>query len=553
MRRFVLILIAVTIAALAAPLDSRAEQPKLIVLISIDQFPQEYLQRFRRHFVDDGFGRLLTSGAVFTNATLNHAITLTGPGHAVLSTGTYGHRNGIVGNAWYDRAAKRNMYCVEDAQTRLIGVPGTGRSPANLTTGTFGDQLRIGGSFQPRVVSISGKDRAAILMGGKLANGAYWMEDSIFTTSTYYMEQLPEWVRAFNATGKINAVFGQEWERLLPEEEYSFLGGDDQPFEDGGKGLGRTFPRKITGTDPSRITESFYDALLTSPYGNELVLEFAKEAIRAEQLGQRGITDLLCVSLSSNDYVGHSFGPHSHEVMDMTLRTDRQLAEFFSFLAEMFGLDNCLIVLSSDHGVAPVPEWIRARNGRVEAKRVEGTAVKEAAGAALTKAFGAPAKGTGWVEAMSGGNIYFNREALQNKKVSTEVAARVVATAIAELPTIAGAYAAADLRSQAQRSTLADLLARAYQPARNGDVLYAHRAYQFEGGGSTGTTHGSPYAYDRHVPVILLGPGVRKGLYAGEASPADIAPTLSVLSGAELPPSYEGRVLNEALESEYAR
>jgi predicted AlkP superfamily pyrophosphatase or phosphodiesterase len=547
MRRLILFLLAI---AFIAPAGGGTEKSKLVVVISIDQFPQEYLQRFRTHFVDEGFARLLTSGAVFTNATLNHAITLTGPGHAVISTGTYGHRNGIVGNAWYDRTAKRNMYCVEDAQTRLIGYPGTGRSPANLTTGTFGDQLRIAGSFQPRVISISGKDRAAILLGGKLANGVYWMEDSIFTTSTYYMEQLPEWVRAFNMSGRINAVFGQTWERLLPEDDYKFLGADDQPFEDGGKGLGRVFPHRITGDNPSKITGSFYDALLTSPFGNELVLEFAKEAIRAEQLGQRDVTDLLCISLSSNDYVGHSYGPQSHEVMDMVLRTDRQLADFFAYLGETLGFDNCLIALSSDHGVAPVPEWIRARNGRIEAKHVDGAIVKDAAAAAMTKAFGAAPKGTAWIEAMTGGNIYLNREVLQTKKVPVDAAARVVATALGELSSVAGAYAAVDLRSQAHHSTLADLLARSYQPARNGDVIYALQAYQVEGTGTTGTTHGSPYAYDRHIPVILIGPGIRKGVYTAAASSADIAPTLSVMTGAELPPSYEGRVLSEALEEQ---
>ena len=547
MRPLILLLI---VLAIAAPVDARAEKPKLIVLISVDQFPQEYIQRFRAHFVEDGFGRFLSSGAVFTNATLNHAATLTGPGHAVLSTGTYGHRNGIVGNAWYDRTAKRNLYCVEDAQTRLIGYPGTGRSPANLTTGTFGDELRIAGAFNSRVISVSGKDRAAILMGGKLANGAYWMEDSMFTTSTYYMDQLPEWVRAFNMSGRINAMFGQTWERTLPGEEYAYLGSDDQPFEDGGKGLGRTFPHTIVGDDASRITGSFYDALLTSPFGNELVFEFAKAAIRAEQLGQRNATDLLCIGLSSNDYVGHAFGPYSHEVMDLTLRTDRQLADFFAYLGETLGLDNCLIALSSDHGVAPVPEWIRARNNRVDAKRVDGAAVKEAAGAALTKAFGPPPKGTAWIEATTGGNIYLHRDVLQTKKVAADAAARVVAAGIGELPAVAGAYATVDLRSQAQQSTLADLLARAYQPSRSGDVIYVYQPYQLEGSGGTGTTHGSPYAYDRHLPVMLLGPGVRKGVYAEQASPADIAPTLSILTGTELPPSYEGRVLYEALEEQ---
>ena len=547
MRRLIPFLVLI---AFSAPAETRAERPKLVVAISIDQFPQEYLQRFRNYFIEGGFSQLLNSGAVFTNAMHNQSATFTGPGHAVISTGAYGHRNGIVGNAWYDRTAKRNMFCVEDAQTKLIGVPGTGRSPANLTTGTFGDQLRMAGSFHPRVVSISGKDRAAILMGGKLANGAYWVEDSIFTSSTYYMEQLPEWVRAYNKNGRINSFFGREWERALPEEEYTFLGPDDQPFEDGGKGLGRTFPHKVVGDNPSSITGSFYDALLTSPFGNELVLDFAKEAIRAERLGQRGVTDVLCISLSSNDYVGHAFGPQSHEVMDMTLQTDRQLADFFAYLGETIGLDHCLIVLSSDHGVAPIPEWIRTTNGRVEAKRVDGATVKEAAGTALTKAFGAPPKGTAWVEAMSGGNIYLHREVLQTKKVALDVASRVVAGALAELPTIAGAYAAADLRSHASGRTLADLMSRSYYPARSGDIVFAFQAYQFEGGGTTGTTHGSPFAYDRHVPVILMGPGVRKGVYSGEASPADIAPTISVMLGAELPPSCEGRVLAEALEDQ---
>jgi predicted AlkP superfamily pyrophosphatase or phosphodiesterase len=547
MRRFLVLLSAL---ATAAPAGTLADTPKLVVVISIDQFPQEYLQRFRNYFVEDGFNRLLTSGAVFTHANLNHAATLTGPGHAVLSTGTYGHRNGIVGNSWYDRASKRNIYCVEDANTTLIGYPGTGRSPANLLTGTFGDQLRMAGIFHPRVISIAGKDRAAILMGGKLANGAYWMEDSMFTTSTYYMTELPEWVRAYNRNGRINGYFGREWERALPGEEYEFLGADDQLFEDGGKGLGRIFPRRITGDDPSKLTGSYYDALLTSPFGNELVLDFAREAIRAEQLGQRGVTDVLCIGLSSNDYVGHAYGPHSHEVMDMTLQTDRQLAGFFAFLGETLGFERCLIVLSSDHGVAPIPEWIRARNGRAAARRVDTAPLKEAAGGALTKAFGAPAKGTAWIEALSGGNLYLNRDVLQAKKVAPEAAARLAAAALAELSSVAAAYAAADLLAAAQPNTPADLLARAFHPARNGDVVFTLQAYQFEGKGSTGTTHGSPYAYDRHVPLILCGPGVRKGVFAAAASPADAAPTLCVLAGVELPPSTEGRVLQEALESE---
>jgi predicted AlkP superfamily pyrophosphatase or phosphodiesterase len=547
MRRTVLVTLMI-LAALGVLTQARAQQPKLVVAISVDQFPYDYIQRFRNHFSDGGFDRFLSSGAVFTNAAYGHAVTLTGPGHAVLLTGTYGHRNGIVANSWYDRASKRNLYCVEDSRTRLIGVPGTGRSPANLATGTYGDQLRIAGNFSPRVISVSGKDRAAVLMGGKLASAAYWMEDSVFTTSTYYADRLPDWVNDFNASGRINAVFGRTWERALPEEDYGFLGDDDQPFEEGGNGLGRAFPHPVTGGDASRLTGSFYDALMTSPFGNELVLEFAKEAVRAEQLGQRGVTDLLCISLSSNDYVGHAFGPHSHEAMDMTVQTDRQLAGFFSALGEAVGLDNCLIVLSSDHGVAPVPEWIRARYGRMEAKRVDAAVVKEAAGAALTKLAGAPPKGIAWIEAASGGNIYLNRDALLGKKVALEAAARAVAAALGELPVIAGAYAGVDLRSQAARSTLAELMSRSYHPARNGDVVYAYQAYLFEGRGTTGSTHGSPHSYDRHVPVMLLGRGVRKGMYAGEASPADIAPTLSFLTGTEVPPSSEGRVLTEALE-----
>lgn len=531
---------------LLPPPAASTERPSLVVVVSLDQFRQEYLTRFAGHFGDGGFRRLLSRGAIFTNAEFDHSLTMTGPGHAVLLTGTYGNVNGITANSWWDAAARREVYCVADPAVTLVGAAGNGSSPANLTTSTLGDELRLASGFRSRVVSVSNKDRAAVLMGGKLPSGVFWMAESTFTTSTYYATSLPGWVREFNSSGVINGYFGRVWDRALPEEAYAGCDRDDAPYEGSGAGLGRAFPHPVTGEDRTRITPSYYSALLTSPFGSEALAAFARAAVRGEQLGKRGVTDILCVGFSSNDYVGHTYGPNSHEVLDMTVRTDRILADFFDFLDEEVGLRNCLIVLTSDHGVAPIPEYVTANVAGTDAGRVMVEPAKAMIEASLSRRFGPPARAK-WIEAVSNNSIHLNRDALRERGVDAATASQALADTLRRWQTMAAVFTNAQMASLSPSSTIERRMKRSYHPLRTGDVFYALKPYWIEGYGTTGTSHGEPHAYDAHVPVIFVGRAFRPGTYRAAASPADIGPTLAAVLGLAFPPGRDGRVLSEAL------
>ncbi|MBI4535587.1 MAG: alkaline phosphatase family protein, partial [Ignavibacteriae bacterium] len=317
-------------------------------------------------------------------------------------------------------------------------------------------------------------------------------------------------------------------------------------YESGGNGLGRTFPHRVSGDSTSGITSSYYWALLTSPFGSEVLSEFARHTIVGEQLGQRGVTDLLCVGFSSTDYVGHSFGPHSHEVMDMTVRMDRILAEFFAFIDTTVGLNNCLIVLTSDHGVTPIPEYILKQNEHASAGRVMERPLKEFCTRALTSVFGSPSQSS-WVDAVVSGNVYLNREALREKQLPLETAARTVADSLATMEAVAAAFTRSEMMT-APHSSLQARMNKSFHTSRSGDVFFALKPFYIAAYSETGTTHGEPYDYDAHVPVIFVGNGLKAGTYSSEASPADIAATLSSLVGIEFPAGREGRVLAEGMQ-----
>lgn len=521
-------------------------KPSLVVVISLDQFRYDYLVRFREHFGPDGFNFLLDNGANFSNATYKHALNLTGPGHAAILSGAYGNQNGIIANNWFDRTSGKEMYCVADKTAQLVGGAGNAASPVNFIGSTFGDELRLHSGFRSKVISMSNKDRAAVLLGGKLANGVYWMMDSSFVTSSYYRTDLPDWVSMFNGSGKVNSYFGRTWERTLPEDAYAGVDKDDAPYESGGNGLGRAFPHRVMGDDATKITKSYYHALLTSPFGSEILSEFAKAAVRGEELGRRGVTDLLCVGFSSNDYVGHSFGPHSHEVLDMTVQTDRILADLFAFLDVEVGLRNCVFVLTSDHGVAPIPEYLTTHFEHAAAGRVMAKVQEEYIANALTRVYGAPKKGN-WFDAITDGNVYLNNAIMRDKKVALSAVAATLADSLRARPEFALVYSRDQLMSLLPAAIAEQRMKHSFHPLRSGDVFFAFKPYYIEGYSSYGTTHGQPYDYDAHVPVVIVGDGIRPGTYATEASPADIAPTLSALLGIEFPAGRSGRVLVEAM------
>ncbi len=526
---------------------SQASNPKLIVVISIDQFRYDYLVRFRPYFGKQGFNYLLEHGANFVNASFKHAVNTTGPGHAAMLSGTYANANGIIANDWYDRETKQWVYCVADPGVSLVGAQGAGRSPRNFIGSTIGDELRLRTGFRAKVISIANKDRAAILMAGKMPSGVFWVNDSMFVTSTYYMNDLPNWVKKLNQSRYIDSFFGKVWNKALPDTAYASVDDDDVPYEADYDGSGRTFPHKIVGTDSTRITPSYYASLARSPFGAELIKEFAQRAIDAERLGQRGITDMLCVGFSSQDIVGHAYGPHSVEVMDFVVRMDAMLADFFAFLNRRVGLDRCLLVLTADHGIAPIPAYIKRHHRSADVGKVSLDSLWKFCYRVLTQRFGAPPEGD-WIDAIEGNNIYLRRTNFPHLKTPTlEWAASELADSLRSFHPIAAAYTSHHLLSIKDETPLARKMKRSFHGRRSGDVLYALKPFWVEGGKASGTTHGEPYEYDAHVPLILVGEGIRKGRYATEASPVDLAPTLSVLLGVEFPAGREGRVLVEAL------
>jgi predicted AlkP superfamily pyrophosphatase or phosphodiesterase len=513
-------------------------RPRLVVVIVIDQFRPEYLQRFRPYFGSGGFNLLLRRGAVFTEAEYRHAATLTCPGHAVILTGSHANINGIIANQWYDARSRRQEYCVADSSVTLIGSPAPGRSPRNLIASTVGDELQRASSGRSRIIAVAGKDRSAIMLGGHQADGVYWMMDTLFVSSTHYMKQLPRWVQQFNAGGRVASYAGKSWNRFLPRAAYAVMGPDDVGAEENVAGMGRTFPHPLSA-DSSR----FHDAFRASPYQNEMVVELAMMAVAAEELGQDQDPDLLGVSLSANDLIGHAFGPNSHEVMDVTVRTDRLLDRFFKYLDTRIGLRHVLIVLTADHGVAPLPEVVRELN--TGARRLDPAVIAAAAEAALKARYG-PAPAPGWMLNLSPPWIYLNTRALEQKGIAIEEAEKVARDTTEAVRGVHQALTATELRRQREQG-VASGAAFSFYPERSGNVYYELKPYVVPGQVPTGTTHGSPWSYDTRVPLLWYGPSVRRGVHAGPVSIADIAPTLAAILGITAPAGSQGRVLEDVL------
>jgi predicted AlkP superfamily pyrophosphatase or phosphodiesterase len=526
-----------------APAQAPAARPRLVVAIAVDQLRADYMDRFRPFFARSGFNLFLQRGASFAEARYEHATTSTCPGHAVILTGSYGSVNGIIGNDWYDATTGREEYCAGDSAATLIGSTSEGRSPRNLNGATVGDLLKISTGGRSRVVTVSAKDRSAIMLGGHLADAAYWMEDTLFVTSTYYRSDMPQWAGEFNASGKVSSYFGKKWERLLPAPAYEMVGPDDVPTESDEAGMGRTFPHTIAG-GPT-IGEAFVEAFDQSPFSNEVVADFAMRAVTAEGLGRDTVTDLLGISFSANDRVGHGYGPDSHEVMDVTIRLDRTLARLFGFLDRTVGLANVVIVLTADHGVAPLPEVFGRLHPGASARRFHPAEVDTVVNAALEARYGA-ASPPGWVVHHDQPQLYLNLVALRAKKIAVEEAERVAQAAVMS---VSGVYEALTATELAKGRGVGARSGEVYSfyPGRSGNIYYQMAPYIVVDDEPTGTGHGTPWAYDQQVPLLWFGSRIIPGIRQTPAAVADIAPTLSALLGLTAPGGAQGRVLSEMI------
>ncbi len=533
---------AQTRASRPAPAKS-AGSPKLILLIVVDQFRPDYLTRFGDLFGAGGFRRLLNQGAYFTSSHYLHACTYTACGHSVLLSGSIPAITGIIGNEWVDRESGFKVTSVSDAD--YVGVPeGRGASPRKMMSTTLGDQLRLQNNFRSRAIGISLKDRSAILPAGKSANAAYWFDTAKgqMQTSSYYLPQLPDWVKTFNDQKIPTSYFGKTWDRVLPESEYARSDQDNAPYETGLSGV-KTFPHVVNGGG-TQAGPKFYDDFTRTPWANDYLVDFAELAIENEKLGQDEYTDVLSVSFSANDIMGHAFGPYSQEMQDMVIRTDRTLERFFQIIDQRVGLTNTLVVFSADHGVAPVPEYAQAK--KLGGGRVSKKALYEIISQTLNGKYGeAP-----WIAGSSNESIYLNQEVIKSKGLNRSEVERVAGEAAMNIQGVATYFTRTQLINGPQpASDLSQRVAAAFNPQRSGDVyLIAQPYFFFEEDYFLATTHGSPYSYDTHVPVILMGKELRPGQYPAPSSPADIAPTLAAILGIEPPSGSVGRVLTEALE-----
>lgn len=526
------------------------------MVISIDQFRGDYLTRFGPHFGEGGFKRLVAGGTHFENSHHRHAVTQTAPGHATMLTGVFANAHGITSNEWLDRATWEMINSVEDRESPLVGITPaemgpvavanpakTGRSPRNLKAETVGDRLKAKFGAKTKIFAASNKDRSAILLGGKKADAAYWDENGKIVTSRYYREALPAWVEAFNAEKRVHATFGKTWERLREVAIYDQVQGpDDGPGESETVGLSRTFPKTIDGGKDT-ITPAFFTAFDNSPFAAEFLGAFTERAIREEKLGRNGGTDMLCVSFSSVDAAGHTFGPDSHEVMDAVLRIDRVIASLLDCIDREVGLGKCVIVFSSDHGIAPLPERLQARDPAAVAGRVKASDMDAVVKKALDATFGPLAKGQNWFTRDNAG-YHLRPEALAAKAIEAGEAAAVVKAALEPLPFMAEVFTREELlATDPSGETIRALARRSYRDASDRDVVYAFKPY-FIGKTGSGSSHGAPYDYDTHVPQLYMGAGVPRGALRKErVGVDDIAPTFARLLGVSAPDGAVGRSL----------
>jgi predicted AlkP superfamily pyrophosphatase or phosphodiesterase len=562
---------------LAANRASQSPRPRLVLLIVVDQFRYDYLERFGDLFGSRGIGRLMREGASWTGANFDHVPTFTAPGHAAFMTGASPSQTGIVANDWYERETGRKVRSVTDDSTNMLaGKPGEkGYSPRRLLCSTVGDELRLADHDQSKVIGISLKNRSAILPAGRRANAAYWFstDNGNVISSTYYFDHLPDWVVRFNNRHMADALFSARWDRLLPEAEYLRRAGkDDVPWENQDKSSADTnfFPHVITGgsTAPDK---PFYRALDYTPFSNDMLVAFAESTIANEKLGNRGEPDVLSVSFSANDYVGHRFGPYSQEVMDMTLRVDRQIGQLLDFVEAGVGLRNSIVIFTADHGASPIPEQAALQN--LPGRRYEKADLLKVAEEGLQARYARKDRpATDYLqtfknrdeteEGLLNSNFYLNRAALQRDGVDLDECERVLGEAVMKVPGVARYFTRTQLENNAISS--ADPVARqvlhGFYSKRSGDVIIVYEPYtiQFDPPDDptdprSSATHHSPYSYDTHVPLIIMGPGFAAGSYTQTAAPTDIAPTLAHVLGVEAPSCSVGRVLAEALTNAHRK
>lgn len=529
---------------------SNDEKVRLVVLVVFDQLRGDYIGRWREWLSAGGFRRLEQEGTWFRNCHYPYAVTKTAAGHASLLTGSAPRTHGIIANEWFDRATGKYAYCVSSQryeqfppsfgkradESRLDDARGV--SPERLLVPTVGDVLKQVSDGKSRVVSLSFKDRSAVLPAGKQPDACYWFDPLTgqFVTSTCYRQKLHPWVAEFNRSRFADRWQGKEWSPFYPKLDYRKLCG---ALTSRGEDVDGNFSHELPpgGEGPAGI--SYYKALYVSPFGNEVILELAKRAIDAEQLGKDDQPDLLCVSFSCNDPIGHLWGPDSQEVLDVTLRSDRVIKDLLDHLDAQIGKGKYLLALTADHGICPLPEESRARG--IEAMRVPPSLLSTDAEDFLRLTFGRQGDLARWIEARSEPWVYLNQALLKERGLKQAEVEAALARWYSKQPGILKAYTRTQLLGDLPDDDLiGQSLLRSFHPQRSGDVAVILKPYHlFSSPLSVGTNHGTPHTYDTHVPLFVIGSGMAPGTSGKRVTPQVITPIFARALGIEPPSGNE--------------
>ncbi len=523
---FLFLLLAITVGLMVGcsnPPNNTTKRPRLVVSIVVDQMRADYLDRYYPHFEVGGFRRLMERGYQFRNAHYPYMPTYTAPGHASVATGATPEVHGIIGNHWYDKRAGEVVYCVSDSTAESVGsnTPAGKMSPFQLLVPTLGDAMRLHWKLESKTIGISIKDRSAILSAGHTGNGAYWLDGSTgdFVTSTWYKEELPAWVQAFNDSGLVDHYLSGPWELRDPIERYLSSDVDDSPYEGKPSGKDRpTFPYDL----PALLPTNGYGMIGYTPFGNQIVVDMAKAAVLSEGLGQDDIPDLLAISFSATDKIGHRYGTQALETEDTYARLDQSIAELLVFLDREIGPHNYVLTLTADHGGAMVPAYLRDLS--IPAGYFKADSLKTTLRSALEEKWG----DEGIFKAFGNEQVFLDHEKIQQLGLTKKVVQDFIERILMDFPGVGYVLTDEEMFSGHFLNPIIQRVQRGYHPLRSGDmaVVLLPGWMQY---GPVGTSHGSPYAYDTHVPIIFYGAGIESGKTARPVDVTQIAPTLSSL------------------------
>jgi predicted AlkP superfamily pyrophosphatase or phosphodiesterase len=512
----------------AVPAQAQSTHTKLVLLLVADQFSYNYLNRFGNEFGNGGLRMLQDNGATFTDCRFPQATTDTSVGHSVISTGAYPWASGILADHWYDPNRGKAVSSVADESGfNIKALEGT----------TIGDQMKLSANNRNKAITVSLKPEATLLLAGHTSNGSFWWDKH--TGAFIGSSQVPGWVGGFNSQRFADKFVGKPWQRLLPEAQYAGSERDDYPYERSIPGDGKQFPHSLNGSG-----DAFYNAFAMTPWSNDMLAEFGKAAIDNESLGQHGDPDLLAISFSAGEELGQAFGPNSHEMQDLCLRLDQSIASLLAHVDQKVGLSNCLVVFTSDHGVSPIPEYLKEKG--LEGGRIDPRVFKNLLNSALATKLG-PGD---WIESFEPPNLYLNASTIQKNKYRQPDVEALAAKLSHSVPGISEAYAAFQFyTNQLPNGSLLEAVRKSYYLGRSGELYIVPKPGFIFDAEITGTQSGSPYNYDCHVPLILMGTSIQGGRYGRRVSPADVSATIAAVLGIDPPSLCEGHVLTECVST----